>query len=893
MQEKRRLNHPFGELLKQYRRRKPGLSQERLAHRIGYDEAVLVRMSQGKKDLTGPSGRDRVIRLIEILRDEGTMHTLDEANALLAAAQLPPLYAGIPVERTLIQTLRPATESASVLNLQPSTIRYTLPASVSSFIGREHEIADLAHGLQAARLITLTGSGGSGKTRLALEAGAQRADAFAHGACFIGLAPVRHADEVVPAIAKALDVLESPGMPLLDSVKRFLANKSVLLVLDNFEHVLDSATVVSELLMAAPKVKVLATSREPLRLTGEQVFIVEPLELGSAITLFTDRARSVKPGFQVNDAITPIVADICRRMDCLPLAIELAAARVRQFSAAALLTNLTEQRSLSVLIDAPRDVPARHQTLHNAIAWSYNLLSVPEQQVLRTLGAFVGGAEIEQIAFVSEAQSARENLTSQPSLSTNLQSLVDKNLVRVVEQSDGTLRYLLLELIREFALEQLRQQGHLSATQRSHAEAFLTLAREGMWAIRSHAQLYWHERLERDYPNFREALTWSFDAAGDGLGDALIGCQLVEALMYFWFIATRYLAETRAWILKARVAKKPDMPPSVLGGVYTCKIINGHLWSFEEWVEVGREALVHFGAAQDVPGIALAKYSLGAGLLGINPHDEEGLHVIYECLALSRESGNAWMESHALHVIGIHAMDMNELVEAETLHREMVAIRRRMGNVVEISMGLWQLAGVLTRLRRFDEANEYLRESAALAQQVDSPQDVLQAERQHGDNLRALGDLDGAVHILEQCIVLARNRLPTGDVVGPLISLSRAEAERGNPARAYALLSELVQIIRSLNWSVGTQRQVYRDVVDVFAIVAIARGDAECSARLWGAVDASWESHVVPRPPDKILEVAPHVTKARAALGDEAYAAAYAQGRATTLEQAIEYALVA
>jgi len=234
---------------------------------------------------------------------------------------------------------------------------------------------------------------------------------------------------------------------------------------------------------------------------------------------------------------------------------------------------------------------------------------------------------------------------------------------------------------------------------------------------------------------------------------------------------------------------------------------------------------------------------------------------------------------------------MNELVEAETLHREMVAIRRRMGNVVEISMGLWQLAGVLTRLRRFDEANEYLRESAALAQQVDSPQDVLQAERQHGDNLRALGDLDGAVHILEQCIVLARNRLPTGDVVGPLISLSRAEAERGNPARAYALLSELVQIIRSLNWS--TQGPIYREVLDVFAIVAIARGDAECSARLWGAVDASWESHVVPRPPDKILEVAPHVTKARAALGDEAYAAAYAQGRATTLEQAIEYALVA
>lgn len=894
------MSHPFGELLKQYRRRRPGLSQERLAHMIGYDQAVLARMAQGKKDLTGPSGRNRVVRLIEMLRSENAIHAIDEANALLAAAGLPPLYDGNPVELALLRTFRTTNTTALVLSNPTPGLHYTLPAPVSSFVGRDQDVALIASMLQSARLVTLTGLGGSGKTRLALESGIKQSQAFIHGACWIGLAPVRHAGDVLPEIAKVLDVRESPGTPLLDSVKRFLANKSVLLLLDNFEHVLNSATLISELLMAAPGVKVLTTSREPLRLSGEHIYVVEPLELPSAVELFVQRAKSVKLGFQISDGNVPIIMDICHRMDRLPLAIELAAARVRQFSPAALLANLSERRSLSVLTTAPRDAPSRHRTLRDAIAWSYDLLSEEERRTLRVLGVFIGGAEVEQIArigqFVLNAWTPESITTSEliATFSSNLQSCVDKNLIRAVEQADTTIRYFLPELIREFVLEQLHVRGELNATQQAHAEAFLVLARQGMWDIRFHAQVYWHDRLERDYPNFREALTWSFGEPGSGL----IGCQLTEALSYFWFIATRYLAETRAWTLKARAAKKPDMPPLVLGGVCASVIINSHLWSFSDWVEAGREALVHYCTMNDVRGIALAKYGIGAGLIGLRPQDEEGLRFLNECVLLCDESGNDWTKGHALHRLGAHALNMNDLAQAETLHREMVEIRRKMGNVVEISIGLYQLANVVSRRYRFIEANEYLREASALAYQVDSPQDVMYAESQLGDNLCALGDLSNAGRVLESCVVLARNRLLPADLVYPLILLSKVENAQRNHADAHTLLSEAIQIIRALNWPAtayafqfNMYSNMYMDLLDAMAIVVVARGDARASAKLWGAADILWEAAHSPRPDHEVCEFAAYRTLASESLGEATYVTAYAEGRAMTLEQAIEYAL--
>lgn len=877
------MSHPFGELLKQYRRRKPGLSQERLAHRIGYDEAVLVRMSQGKKDLTGPSGRDRVIRLIEALHDEGTLHTQAEANALLAAAALPPLYTGIPAERRLLQILR-SDVAVTVLPMdRPSSLRYTLPASVASFVGRERDIAEVTQRFKSARLLTLTGAGGSGKTRLALVAATQQTDGFRHGACFVGLATVRQTKDVLPAIALALNVRESPDMPLLDSVKHFLSSKSLLLLIDNFEHVLECAPMITDILMAAPNLKVMATSREPLRLTGEYIYGVEPLPLDHAIELFTQRAEAVKPGFRVTADLEPIIADICRRLDCLPLALELAAARMRQFSPTRLLTDFNQQRSLTLLNDAPRDVPTRHRTLWDAIAWSYALLSPSEKQVLCTLSVFIGGGEIEQIERVFT--NIFNGSLIQPATATELQSLVDKSLVRAIEQPDGSTRHMMLELIREFVLDQLQVQGTLTAIRQAHAEVFLQLARDGTWGIRSHAQLFWHDRIERDYPNFREALAWSLDQAGN----VFIGCQLVEALGYFWFIATRYLAETRAWILKALAAKTNDMPSDLLGGLCACIIINGHLWDFPRWVEVGREGLLHFSKTNNLVGIATVKYGLGAALIGLDPHSKEGLQVIHECLALCRETGNKWTESHAIHVLAIYYDEMKDRDMAEKLYREMIDIRRELDNPIEVSIGLWQLADVVARGGRLDEANGYLEESSILARQFDSPQDVLHAECALGNNLRRLGKLDRAAETLEACVTLARNRLPPDDLVDPLILMSRVEVNRGHPHNSLAALSEAIQIVRRLNWP--NHFPAWRYILDGFAMATAMQSSPEISAKLWGAADRFWESIPSSRSDLWIGELAAYRTSLKQFVSDDVCAAAYAEGRAMSLDQAIELAL--
>jgi predicted ATPase len=873
------MSHPFGDLLKQYRRRRPGLTQERLAHMIGYDEAVLVRMSQGKKDLTGPSGRDRVLRLIETLKDEGALHTLEEANALLSAAQMPPLYSGIPVERVLIQALKPAVTPPSPSLIPFASPLFTLPAPVSSFVGREDDIAEIARLLQTARLVTLTGAGGSGKTRLALEAGARQAGAFTHGACFVNLAVARQVEDVVPAIAQALNVPDAEQASLLEPIKRFIAGKSILLVLDNFEHVLEGAQVVSDLLMAAPAVKVLATSREPLRLSGEHVYIVEPLALPRAVELFTQRARAVRPAFRLSQQNEPAVMNICRRMDGLPLAIELAAARMRHFSLEALLASLNAQRGLSVLTDAPRDVPARHHTLRSAIAWSYQLLNDEEQRVLNAMGVFAGGGEIEQIGTVVDSLHGEAKDGASPALSTHLQSLVDKNLVRAIEQPDGTLRYFLLELIREFALEQLEAQGRLHLAQRAHADAYIQLAAQSDQPIRRHEQLRWHNRLDRDVPNFRVVLGWCF---GPG-GDVVRGCTIAGALGYFWFIATKYLNETEAWLKRAYAER--GIPDNVRAGVLEAMLVNNHLWGFSQWHELGEE-MSQNSAMQDARGRALAAYNLSASVLNQNLQDEDAWRLAQECLALAQASGDDWLKSMALLTLAVRAHLTHDLHRAEVLYRQIVALRRNLGNEIETSIGLWQLAGVVAGQCRLQEANVLLQESALLARRFDSPQDVLHAECAMGDNQLLMNELQRAIETLTSCAALARERLPAYDLVQPLVSLAQAQVKAGEQEAARRHQREAAQIVRSMRWPAS--HDVWLRIIDIGAEIALTEDDAARAAQLWGAADALWKQRRS-APAKQALMRLQEVTRSR--MGDERYALAYAAGSKMEADATIALAL--
>jgi predicted ATPase len=861
-----RVSHPFGALLREYRRRKPGLSQERLAHRIGYDEAVLVRMSQGKKDLTGPSGRERVLRLIEALHADGALLALEEANGLLAAASQPPLYDGIPLERALIQALRPTVTA------RPAELHFTLPAPVSSFVGREADVARLTQMLHDARLVTLTGAGGSGKTRLALELGRAQAGRFAHGALFVGLASARHADEVVPAIAQALGVRETAGVTLLDAIKRFLAAKTVLLVLDNFEHVLDSATVVAELLMAAPWVKVIATSREPLRLNGEHVYAVEPLALESAVALFAQRAQAVRTAFELTPDTAPVVADISRRLDRLPLAIELAAARMREFSPQQLLASLAGLRApsgLDALDDGPRDAPARHRTLRAMIGWSYALLSPAEQRVLRALGVFVGGAEIEhveRIAALGGALSPR----------ANLQALVTKNLARAIEQADGTTRYVLLELIREFALG-LPEAVEQHALRRAHAEAFAALVARLGPLLHGRQQREAVMRLRLEKGNFRAALEWSF-AQG---GDRLLGCLLVGYLRDFWNVEKMIGdAQVRHWATLAMQAVTDDMPFDAQGRVWLAadnfvSYVSGH----------SRRALALFEASGDRAAALIAKGYVARTLF--YEHDyPAAIHLHEEAVAQSRALGDHGALRFNLSMLadGVHYGRQAE--RAGALYRELLALDLADGDLSDAAETLlYCISGAAKERLQFAEALRCDEEGLELARQLESPNLEAKARLQIAEDHLYLGDVSRAVAMLEDCLAFARDNASGYERVTTPTYLARALLAAGNLERARALLCDALRL------AVGMGYYNTYEMFDVLAAVASARGDALRCAKLNGAAERVLAARNHYRRENLTWEFAPYLAKARAVLGDATYAAAQAEGRAMSVEQAVAYAL--
>lgn len=434
--------------------------------------------------------------------------------------------------------------------------RHNLPLQATPLIGREDQVTAVAALLRRSntRLVTLTGPGGIGKTRLALQSAVEQLDHFADGVVFVPLAPLSQPDLVLTAIAQLLGVVETAEQPLAERVQNFLQRRQLLLVLDNFEHVIAAAPLVAELLAAAPALTVLVTSREALRLYGEQEYAVPPLLLPDmlhlppmdrltqyeAVRLFIERAQAVRPEFAVSVATAPVIAEICARLDGLPLAIELAAARVKVFPPQALLTRL--DRRLHLLTGGPRDLPARQQTLAGAIAWSYDLLDVTEQALFARLGVFAGGCDIEAAEAVlgdngTEPSQAAAFIPAD-SVIAGLTSLVDKSLLQQAPGGGGEPRFWMLETVREFALERLAQSGEEQVVRRRHAQHFAALLH------RPHTtdSTGWHLRLDQELDNIREALSWAITS--DEAAPALAIC----AEFFFW---ENHPTEGRRWIAAA------------------------------------------------------------------------------------------------------------------------------------------------------------------------------------------------------------------------------------------------------------------------------------------------------------------------------------------------------
>lgn len=518
------MSHPFGDLLTQHIHRKHGLSQARLAEGILQPAIVISQMCQGKR-LTGPLARDRVLAIIGWLAGQQVLDSVTEANALLQAAGMAGLAPGNPVEAQLLERLAAQTSTATVPDRTQSHrlpgIRHNLPLHLTGFIGRTREMAEVTQLLHTTRILTLVGAGGCGKTRLALHIAAGAVEAFADGVWWIDLAPVTEPALVPNALATVLGVHERPGESLLMRVGKVLQDKLSMVVLDNCEHLLDAcAQLVVTLVQACPQLVILATSREVLAVPGETSYPVPPLTLPhrpgatpdvlmkyDAIRLFVERARAVQPSFALTGQNATVIVEICRQLDGMPLALELAAARVRAITPGQLLLHLDDRFRL--LVGGNRTAHPRQQTLYATINWSYDLLAEAERRVFRRLAVFVDGWTLE----AAEAVCAGPDIPQRDVVALLL-NLADKSLV-VTEAAQGQQRYRMLETIRQFAVEQLRMAGEAEVTVRQHRDWFLALALKAEPYLTGPQELEWLARLEADHANLKAALDRSL-AQHDG-----------------------------------------------------------------------------------------------------------------------------------------------------------------------------------------------------------------------------------------------------------------------------------------------------------------------------------------------------------------------------------------
>ena len=562
-----------------------------------------------------------------------------------------------------------------------------LPAQPTPLVGRERELREVCGLLseKEVRLLTLTGPGGIGKTRLGLQVAAELLNEFEDGVFFVALAPITDPALVASAIAEALGVVEAGDQPLEEGLKGYLHGKELLLLLDNFEQVLGGAPLVGELLSACPKLKVLATSRSVLKVYGEQEYPVSPLELPrpggllpidrlsqyEAVRLFIERAKAAKPDFSVTDENAPAVAEICMRLDGLPLAIELAAARKKLLTPSAMLQRLGSR--LKLLGGGSRDLPERQRTLRGTIEWSFALLEEGEQVLFARLAVFSGGRTLEAIEAVCDAEGdlpmdALEGVSS----------LLDKSLLRQEEGPEGEPRFVMLETIHEYARERLEASGEAEETSRLHAEYFLALAEAAEPELSGADQLACLERLEAEHDNMRAALTWSLEKEPE------TALRLAVALARFWEMRARFLEGSR-WLEAAlRQSDRADFGTraKLLSQAGTFAF---YRTDFEHAIVLHGEALELYRQVGDDNGVAFALMCLGAQHMEKGDH-ERAAPFLEEALALSRRIGDKRNTAGTLHNLGEVERQRGNYERAKALGTESIGLWRKIKDDYNLSM---------------------------------------------------------------------------------------------------------------------------------------------------------------------------------------------------------------